>query len=114
MKSMKLAFVITAAVILLTACGQSSGTTSNDGRLTLEQAPSDVAAIYKSNCIRCHAIDLSGKMGDVTNLQYVHERLSEEEIAERITNGGRTMPPFNEQLSEEEIAALAAWLANQQ
>lgn len=113
MKSMKLAFFITAAVILLAACGQSSGT-SNDGRLTLEQAPTDVAAIYKSNCIRCHAIDLSGKMGDVTNLQYVHERLSEEEIIERITNGGKTMPAFKERLSEQEIAALAAWLANQQ
>lgn len=111
MKSMKLAILMCAAVILITACGQSG---NDSGKVTLNEAPANVSSIYKSNCIGCHATDLSGKMGAPTNLQLVFERLSHDEIAAKISEGGETMPSFKEQLTEEEINALAAWLSKQQ
>lgn len=111
MNSMKLAILICAAVILMTACGQSS---NNSGKVTLNEASAEVSSIYKTNCIRCHATDLSGKMGEQTNLQLVFERLSYDDIVAKISEGGETMPSFKEQLTEEEINGLAAWLAKQQ
>jgi len=108
---MKLAILICAAAVLMTACGQSD---NNSGKVTLKQASAEVASIYKSSCIGCHATDLSGKVGEQTNLQLVFERLSYEEIVARITGGGGLMPAFQEKLTEEEINGLAAWLSKQQ
>jgi len=110
-KSLKLAILMCTAVVLITACGQSA---DNNGKVTLKQASSEVASIYKSSCIGCHATDLSGKMGDPTNLQLVFERLSYDEIVAKISEGGETMPSFKEKLTEEEINSLAAWLSKQQ
>ncbi|GIP15784.1 hypothetical protein J40TS1_14260 [Paenibacillus montaniterrae] len=113
MKSSKLMFVLLFAVILLSACGDQKEQKQSGDIVTLKQAPADVEAIYKARCISCHAIDLSGKMGEQTNLQQVHVRLSYDEIAAKISMGGKTMPAFEESLSAEEINALAAWLSKQ-
>lgn len=111
MKSMKLVILFGLAAMLLTACGQSD---NDSGKVTLKQAPDEVASIYKSSCIGCHATDLSGKIGDKTDIQLVFERLSYEEIIEAIMQGGDTMPSFKDSLTEEEINGLAAWLSKQQ
>lgn len=111
MKSFKLIFIALGALLLLAGCGQ--GKQSSNASVTLNQASADVAALYKSNCMSCHAIDLSGKMGEQTNLQHVNTRLSYDEIVEQIANGGTSMSAFKERLSTEEINALAAWLSKQ-
>jgi len=108
MKRRTILFLLIVTIALLAGCGSKSSNVS------LKQAPSDVASLYKGNCIRCHATDLSGKMGDATNLQQVYTRLSQEEIAAKISGGGETMPAFSERLSEEEIDRLAVWLAKQE
>jgi cytochrome c551 len=110
MKRLKLLIPFFIAIVMLTACGQAK---QNSNVVTLQQAPNDVASLYKSNCMGCHAVDLSGKMGESTNLQQVHTRLNQEEIATKISVGGETMPAFEEQLTSEEINGLAAWLAKQ-
>ena len=107
-KRRSMLFLMIVTIMLLVGCGNSNNNVS------LKQAPSDVASLYQGNCIGCHATDLSGKMGDATNLQQVYTRLSKEEIAAKITNGGETMPAFSERLSEEEIQRLATWLAKQE
>lgn len=104
--SYALAMLLSAAAVL-TACGggdTSSGTPHMD-------APPETAAVYKANCVSCHGSDLQGRMGPGTNLQQVGARMSEQEIARQIVNGSKSMPSQKDRVSEEEIAALAAWLA---
>lgn len=104
------------SIINIACSNQNSenNVSSNKGSsLTLADAPADVQAVYKARCISCHGTDLAGRMGENTNLQQVYNHLSYEQIVEQLTNGGEVMPPFAEKLTSEEIAKLAAWLANQ-
>ncbi|WP_255570680.1 c-type cytochrome [Cohnella sp. CFH 77786] len=66
-------------------------------------------AVFKQNCIACHAADLHGGVGP--NLQEVGSRLSADEIAARISAGGGGMTAFKGVLTDAEIHALADWLA---
>jgi cytochrome c551 len=96
--------LLVACLLLLSGCGNPPGKQALDG-------PADVTALYKARCINCHGAELQGKIGAKTNLQKVGQRLSAEDIVARIEQGGETMPAFKEQLSAEQIAGLAAWLA---
>ncbi|NEW06985.1 cytochrome c [Paenibacillus sp. SYP-B3998] len=69
----------------------------------------DVPTIYKNFCISCHGNNLQGGQGP--NIQKIGERLDEAEIIKRIQKGGGGMPPFQVALKDEELKALAAWLA---
>jgi len=66
-------------------------------------------ALYKKQCISCHGVDLSGKVGP--SLQEIGTRLSEQQLMDIVHDGGRGMPSFKKILSAEEIGALAQWLA---
>ncbi len=66
--------------------------------------------IYEGNCLACHGTDLAGG-GGFPGLQQVGAQMSEEEIADRINNGGNGMPAFKGVLTDEEIATLTQWLA---
>lgn len=78
-----------------------------NGGATVDAAAAE--AIYKKNCVGCHAADLSGGVGP--NLQTAGGKLSSEEIKKRITNGGGGMPAYKDQLSSADIDALTSWLA---
>lgn len=82
--------------------GQSAG-----GDANYEQAMN----IFKSNCVSCHANDLSGNMGGNTNLQKVGGKLSKDEIVKVIAEGRGIMPAFSSSLSDDEIEQLADWLS---
>ncbi|PZE20736.1 c-type cytochrome [Paenibacillus xerothermodurans] len=69
-------------------------------------AQQQVQALYRQNCATCHGAELRGRV----NLERVGARLSAEQIASMIANGGRGMPAFGGRLTAEEINALA-WLA---
>lgn len=88
-------------VLVLAGCG---GGESGDGGG--EAAPADAETIYKRHCLSCHKADLSGM-----NLSTVGSRLTVEEIEQKIRKGGGGMIPFENRLSDEEIATLAAWLS---
>ncbi|MCR2807138.1 c-type cytochrome [Paenibacillus soyae] len=79
----------------------------NAGGATVDTAAAE--AIYKANCVGCHAADMSGGVGP--NLQKVGGKLSTEEIKSRIANGGGGMPAYKDQLSSAEIDNLTNWLA---
>ncbi|MFF2484637.1 c-type cytochrome [Paenibacillus sp. NPDC058071] len=96
-----------AVTVLLAGCGGSKPTSHMD-------APAKTAAVYKAKCINCHGSELQGRIGAQTNLQKVGATLTEEDIIAKVKNGsgeGGTMPAFQDKLSDEEIAQLAAWLA---
>lgn len=95
----------------LSACG---GAAKEDQAATPPQtadsgATVNAEALYKSNCLSCHGADLAGMSGP--NLQHVGARLSTDQIAAKIDNGGAGMPAFKTTLKDTEVDALAEWLS---
>ncbi|WP_274651403.1 c-type cytochrome [Paenibacillus humicola] len=102
----------------MTACGGNNGATpappetnagTPDSGANGNTAAADAEAVYKAQCIGCHAADLSGGVGP--NLQKIGAELSQDKIAAQIENGGGGMPAFKSTLSADQIAALSQWLA---
>lgn len=112
------ALVIAPMVLVLAACGGgtsggSATTKTPAATAAAESNPAFVKAqeLFTTNkCISCHGVDLAGKVGPKTNLQKVGSRLSSEQIANKIKNGGGGMPVYKNTISEEEIGLLAEWL----
>ena len=88
-----------------TNTGTANTGTANTGNKTT----ADAEAVYKAQCVGCHAADLSGGVGP--NLQKVGAQKSQDQITAQIQNGGGGMPPFKSTLSADEITALSQWLA---
>ncbi|MDD9271084.1 c-type cytochrome [Paenibacillus sp. GCM10023248] len=113
------ALIAAPAVLALAACGgaSSGGTASKPPAATAaaETAPAYVKAqeLFTANkCISCHGVDLSGKVGSKTNLQKVGAKMTEEQIAKQIRDGGGGMPAYGTKLSEEDIGLLSNWLSS--
>lgn len=121
LKRVGIAVLIGVIAISMLACGNNNepeagtnngannntNTGTNNGNVTAI----DVQSVYKTSCISCHGTDLKGGMGP--NLQKVGAEMSKDEIAAQISNGGKGMPAFKGMLGDEEINALADWLAAQ-
>jgi len=70
---------------------------------------SDPKALFTSNCAGCHTFAAAGTSGKVgPNLDQIS--LTADRIAEQIRNGGGGMPPFQGQLTDEQIQALAKYV----
>ena len=79
--------------------GQQGGNASAD----------DPKALFTSNCAGCHTFAAAGSKGTVgPNLDQIS--LPADGIAEQIRNGGGGMPPFDGQLTDEQIQALAEFV----
>ena len=79
--------------------GQQGGNASAD----------DPKALFTSNCAGCHTFAAAGSKGTVgPNLDQIS--LPADGIAEQIRNGGGGMPPFEGQLTDEQIQALAEFV----
>lgn len=69
----------------------------------------DPKALFTSNCAGCHTFAAAGTKGTVgPNLDQIS--LTADGIAEQIRNGGGGMPPFEGQLTDEQIQALAEFV----
>jgi cbb3-type cytochrome c oxidase subunit III len=69
----------------------------------------DPKALFTSNCAGCHTFAAAGTSGTVgPNLDQTS--LTADRIAEQIRNGGGGMPPFEGQLTDEQIQALAEFV----
>ena len=85
-------------------------TTTGGGTSTLAGDPAAGEAIYASaGCGGCHTLEAAGSSGTVgPNLD---ESQPDFELAVgRVTNGAGAMPAFEGQLSEQEIADVAAYV----
>ncbi len=102
-------------VLLVSSCGAKSDPAGDEqaaeGNNQASEQTVDVNSIYKQRCVTCHDSDLSGALGGKTNIQQVGARLTKEQIAAQIQNGGNGMIAFKGTLSENEINALSEWLA---
>lgn len=74
--------------------------------------PQHGAEIFASHgCAFCHGPQLMGTER-APKLLDARKRLSAEQMAHQIHDGGKNMPAFGEQLAPEEIQALVAFLRN--
>lgn len=84
-----------------------------DGAET-DEIPSDVLAqgqsVYRANCASCHGAEGGGGSGPPLA---GNSRLeNESRMLTQILKGGSFMPPFGDQLSDEEVAAVATHIRN--
>jgi mono/diheme cytochrome c family protein len=72
----------------------------------------DGAAVFASaGCGNCHTLAAANASGNVgPNLDELMP--STEQVAEQVKNGGGGMPAFEDQLSEEEIQAVAEYVSS--
>ena len=79
------------------------------GRQGGNASADDPKALFTSNCAGCHTFAAAGSTGTVgPNLGEI--TLPADGIAEQIRNGGGGMPPFEGQLTDEQIQALAKFV----
>ena len=118
-----------AGVSALAACGGSddtpeatpaetpAATTAEETapETTEETAPSEGDATNgatvweKAGCATCHTLEAAGATGAVgPNLDDL--KPSQETVVAQVTNGGGGMPAFGDQLSEQEILDVAAYV----
>ncbi|WP_195576084.1 c-type cytochrome [Paenibacillus sp. 1001270B_150601_E10] len=97
---------------VLAGCSSSNGASSNaESNAILSEAPAEAANVYKQSCLQCHGGNLEGRMGKDTNLQKVGDRLTKEEIIDKIHNGGTRMPQVGRSMEEGDVEKVAEWLS---
>ena len=80
--------------------GESAGGGAAEGEAVFQEA----------GCAQCHTLEAAGASGTVgPNLD--ESGLDQDQIAQVVTQGRGAMPSFEGQLSEEQIAAVAAYVA---
>jgi mono/diheme cytochrome c family protein len=79
-------------------------------------AQSDVAKVYKTNCVLCHGADGSGdnptgKAMHAKDLRSEEvQKQSDTELAEVITKGRGKMPAFGAKLKPDDVQKLVAYI----
>ena len=98
------ALAVTAAAAL-PACGNQGGQGSQSQR----EATSG-QAIFQQNCAGCHTLSAAGAQG--RNAPNLDERKPSAATVERqVRNGGGGMPAFQGRLSDQQIKAVADYVA---
>jgi mono/diheme cytochrome c family protein len=66
-----------------------------------------------AGCGNCHTLEDAGANGTrAPNLDERVPQIDEQRIIDQVTNGGQNMPPFGDQLDEQQIRDLAAYLVD--
>ena len=89
-----------------TTGGATEGTTGEDGGGDVARGEEVFASAGCGSCHTMEAADASGTVGP--NLDELKPSL--EATVEQVTNGGGAMPAFGDQLCEEDIDAVAAYV----
>jgi mono/diheme cytochrome c family protein len=86
--------------------------TTTEETTTDETTTAAGRVVFIDNCGTCHTLSDAGTSGTVgPNLGEIS--LSEEQIEEQVRQGGGGMPPFEGNLSNDEIESVAAYVASQ-
>lgn len=96
-------WIITLCLLTLTS-GQTSlihaqSKTTEDGR----------SLFTTSGCPQCHGLDGLGTQ-KAPSLRDVRKRKTEDQIRLQIKEGGKSMPPFGEALTDDQVSALVEFL----
>ena len=80
------------------------------GTSVMAEQPTDGKSIFTANCASCHTLADAGTTGTVgPNLD--ESRPSQELAVDRVTNGQGAMPAFSDSLDEQQIQAVADYVA---
>jgi mono/diheme cytochrome c family protein len=95
-----------------TVAGTSATTETGDGGAAGEGDPANGKEVFASaGCGSCHTLADAGSSGTIgPNLDDAQP--SFELAVDRVTNGASPMPAFKDQLSEQEIADVAAYVVD--
>jgi mono/diheme cytochrome c family protein len=110
--SLRRAAAATLAVIAATAlgaCGNQGGE-GGQGSQDQQQATSG-DAIFKQNCAGCHTLAAAGSQGQ-TGPNLDDAKPSAAAAERQVRNGGGGMPAFGDQLSDQQIKAVAEYVAS--
>jgi cytochrome c551 len=94
------------------ACG---GDDDEAGGTTTEQTTTDETTaageeVFTANCGSCHALSAAGTTGTI-GPSLDGTGLDASAVEQQVRNGGGGMPAFQDQLTEEEITAVSAYVA---
>jgi len=107
MKYLKIAVIFIFIAFAVFACASK---TSKRKDFNIAESKSYEASLFRQNCAICHGSEANGKEmedGIIPSLRYgVAATKSEEEIYQQIKEGKDAMPPFKNQLTEEEIQKM--------
>ena len=94
------------------ACGgDDDGTTETTTETTTGEEIVAGDEVFTSNCGSCHTLSEAGTSGMIgPNLDDIS--LSAEDIEAQVRTGGGGMPSFEDSLSDEEIEAVSAYVAD--
>lgn len=93
-----------------TDTGGGETDTGGDGGGAGGDAAAGQEVFASAGCASCHTFEDAGASGSVgPNLD--QSGLSQDEIVQTVSNGRGGMPPFKDRLSADEIAAVAAYVA---
>ena len=104
--------VIVALVLMLggVACGGDDNESATTEETTTEAGTAAGREVFVANCGSCHTLSDAGTSGQVgPNLDTIG--LDASAVENQVRNGGGAMPPFEGQLSDDEIAQVAAYVA---
>jgi mono/diheme cytochrome c family protein len=93
------------------ACGGDDNEASTTETTTTETSSTPVGReVFVANCGSCHTLSDAGTSGAVgPNLDTIG--LDASAVENQVRNGGGGMPPFEGQLTDEEITEVAAYVA---
>lgn len=111
--------VVMAAALLAAGCGEDGGGSAENGTETetteATESPDagagDGAAIFAANCQSCHG-ELGAGGGIGPSLQASSEADDAGNVEQIVRNGRGQMPSFEDQLDDEEIKAVASYVAD--
>jgi mono/diheme cytochrome c family protein len=116
-RGIALALLALALGLGVAACGgdddEAGGTTTE--QTTTDETTTETGAVageevFTANCGSCHTLSAAGTTGTI-GPTLDGTGLAAAAVEEQVRNGGGGMPAFQDQLSEEEIAAVAAYVA---
>jgi mono/diheme cytochrome c family protein len=121
MRRTTLALLLIAGVLALVGAGCGSdddsdtaeppaATTTENGGSETGDAANGEQVFVAAGCGGCHTFEAAGSSGSVgPNLDDAPP--SFDHVVEQVTNGGGAMPPFGDELSEQEIRDVAAFVS---
>ncbi len=93
-----------------TVGGETGGATTEEGDGAAQGDPAAGEEVYASaGCGGCHVLEAAGSSGTV-GPSLDETKPSMERIVEQVTNGSGAMPSFKDQLSEQQIQDVAAFV----
>ena len=96
--------------VINTLLDASSTTASELSGETVAAEPDAIGeSIYTANCLACHG-NLGANGHNGPNLQLSEFAKNYDNVVDRVTNGGTSMPPFESVLTKEEIDAVAQYI----